>query len=294
MTLDQLRPYLDLDGLCRSPVFIIGSPRSGTTALGHALNQHSELWASKESYMLHQLYGLGRAQQVWSHHQRRTNPSWLRAEQVERAEFLGFLGLGINALYSSRSDGRRWVDPTPLNTLMIEDLAEMFPGAAFVHLLRDGRPVVHSMGGFLEMLEAREGSVPEDEMPEWTRDFGRACETWSEYVETARRFEDGHRSRCLTVRNEDLAADPHATLARIHRFLGIADESGPASFLAGSRINSSFQGRGGGDAGWSEWRPGVRRQFADLAGRTLVRAGYVTEDGLRAWVETGVGSTAHS
>jgi Sulfotransferase family len=285
VSLDDLRPYLEADGICRDPIFIVGSPRSGTTALGHALNKHPDLWTSKEAYVLFRLFGNGRATGSWKHHWERSNPSWLREEEVERAEFLGFLGLGINAMYSSRSQGRRWVDPTPLNTLMIDDVAEMFPGAAFLNLVRDGRRVVRSMLGFRESIERERGPVPEGEMPPWTRDFEAACESWANHVEIVRRFEDANPRRCLTIRNEDLVEDPAATVARMLDFLGAGPDDGPAEFLATQRINSSFEDEShlSSDTDWGDWAPEQREAFARLAGFTLVAAGYATKAELEAW-----------
>jgi hypothetical protein len=285
----MLSSYLELEGICRNPVFVIGSPRSGTTALGHALNEHPEFWASKESYVLHQLYGRGRADRVWQHHWKRMNPSWLRTQEVERSEFLGFLGLGLNALYTSRSGGRRWVDPTPLNTLMVDDLADMFPTASFLNLVRDGRFVVRSMGGFREMVERQHVEpIPADELPQWTGDFRFACETWAEYVETGRRFEAAHPERCLTIRNEDLAAEPDAGFARIHDFLGAGADDGPARFFAGARVNSSFpRSAKSCDSPTADWHSERRQAFAEIAGAALVQAGYASPAELNGWAASG-------
>ena len=71
--------------------------------------------------------------------------NWLRDAGMERAEFFRHLGMGVNAVYSSRSDGRRWIDKSIPNTLMADVIGEMFPGASFIHIVRDGRQVVHSM-----------------------------------------------------------------------------------------------------------------------------------------------------
>ena len=290
MSFEHLRPYLEAEGICRNPIFIVGSPRSGTTALGHALNQHPELWASKEAYVLHRIFGNGRAAGSWKHHWERSNPSWLRAEGVERAEFLGFLGLGVNAMYSSRSGGRRWVDPTPLNTLMIDDVGEMFPYAFFLHLVRDGRRVVRSMLSFRESIEREKGPIPDNEMPPWTRDFEAACESWANHVAIVARFEDANPGRCLTIRNEDLVTDPHAALSRMLDFLDAAPDDGPADFLATRRINSSFDDETGSpsETDWSGWTSDQRRTFARIAGPTLVAAGYGTRDELEAWASSGM------
>jgi hypothetical protein len=289
VTLDHLRPYLDLEGVCPDPVFIIGSPRSGTTALGHSLNRHPEFWASKECYLLNELYGNARVERTLERHWDRVTPSWLRAEGVERPELLGFLGLGINAMYSSRSDGLRWVDPTPLNTVIVDDVAEMFPGAWFLHLVRDGRRVVRSMGNFRQSLEETNGPIPDREMAPWTDDFDNACETWAEYAGIGLRFCEDHPERALTVRNEDLAADPAMGFARIFDFLGANPDPGPADFFSKRRINSSFRGERGGDNDprQSAWSPDARQTFARIAGETLVVAGYLSSDELEAWVASG-------
>jgi hypothetical protein len=273
---------MDREGICPSPIFIVGSPRSGTTALGHALHKHPELWASKESYFLYDCFGNGRAGGTWQRHRERKNPSFLAHSEVERAEFLGFLGLGVNALYTSRSGGLRWVDPTPLNTVMVEDLADMFPGALFLNLVRDGRAVVRSMSRFRDNLEAKAGPIPDGEMPPWTHDFSSACETWTRYTVAGATFAAANPDRCLNIRNEALAADPAAGFARIQEFLEVTPDDAPSGFFGNRRINSSFS-EGRSEPGWDEWAPELRRTFATIAGPALIEAGYLDARELDAW-----------
>lgn len=275
MTVAHLEPYLGLDGICRNPVFVIGSPRSGTTAMGHALNAHPGLWGSKECYVLHQLFGNRAASRSWEDHRDRANPSWLREENVERKEFLAFLGMGLNAMYSSRAGGRRWVDATPLNTLMADEIAEMFPGAQFVVLLRDGRSVVRSMLGFRKMVEtAHGGPVPDAEMPAWTVSFERACRTWAQYTTSALDLQEKRSRRCIVVRNEQLGERPGPELGRLLAFLGLPDHPGPTEVFAGPRINSSFGNDASPDASWSGLDAEQRETFARFAGEAMDRAGY--------------------
>ena len=75
-------------------------------------------------------------------------------------------------LLTRTSNGRRWIDQTPANTLVVDRLAEMFPGARFLHILRDGRRVVHSMINFhramgdpeaVERMRERRPAAPLDE-----------------------------------------------------------------------------------------------------------------------------------
>jgi hypothetical protein len=231
------------------------------------------------------VFGNGRAGGSWQRHRQRKTPSFLASSEVGRAEFLGFLGLGINALYTSRSGGLRWVDPTPLNTVMVEDLADMFPGAVFLDLVRDGRSVVRSMGRFRDNLETKKGPIPDAEMPPWTQDFRSACETWKRYVDAGATFGAAHPDRCLRIRNEDLAANPVAGFAGIQEFLGIVPNDRPAAFFGKRRINSSFS-EGPAEPGWEEWAPELRRTFAAIAGAALIGAGYVDAAELEAWAST--------
>ena len=284
----QLFSFLDRvgDAICPNPIFVIGSPRSGTTGLPRALATHSRLWTSHESYILNQLYGNGRAGEVWrSNAEREQAPSWIKTEGVSRAEFLGFLGVGVNALYTSRSGGRRWIDQTPLNTLMVDDLGDMFPGAQFVHMLRDGRRVVNSMINFLSKFQGRPQA--RKYVPQWATDFTQACRTWRRWTETANDFCTRKPERGTTLVNERLTADPEAGFAELYRFLGVQWEDGPVEAYMGERVNSSFARTPGGPSAATalpEWTSEQRATFFDEAGELMIRLGLAEPDELKAWM----------
>jgi Sulfotransferase family len=286
MSLEHAAPYLDHNGLCPDPIFVIGSPRSGTTALAQSLGRHPALWVGKESYLLHDLFSGRRIEEMWARHMERVTPCWLAHEKVERDELLAFIGLGVNALFSSRSEGRRWIDPTPLYTRMVETIAAMFPGAAFVHIVRDGRHVVRSMINFERKFSPDIiKRAQRNEIPRWSKDFRRGCETWVQWVEAALDFAAAHPTRCLTVRNEDLSADPQGGFATIAGFLGLEPHPGPANFFGKKRINSSWvkEPVRPSDDDWSEWTRSQRREFVAIAGETMGRAGYGAGEALTEW-----------
>jgi hypothetical protein len=275
--------------LCPDPVFIIGSPRSGTTMLGQALAEHSELWTSGESYMLFHLFKEGWAEQAFERSMEVPGPRWLRVEGVDEQEFLVHVGMGLNALYTSRSGGLRWVDHTPLYTMVAATLAKLFPGARFIHILRDGRDVVNSMVHFAKAASDAETGDFVQRTVAWSHDMKSACEAWREHVEIGTAFCRANPERAILVRYEDLVAEPPLAFARIHRFLGIADEQGPSLVIASPRVNSSF-GKGPRPSaeevseGWSDES---RRLFAKIAGAAMVEHGYATAEELGNARHTG-------
>lgn len=276
MKLNHTQPQI-----CPRPVFIIGSPRSGTSILAWSLAQHSQLWTSGETHILTYLYGDGRFDQAM-HKSVEIPNNWFQAQGVQRPELLASLGVGLNALFTSRSEGKRWIDQTPGYTRMVDDLAEMFPGAQFLHILRDGRRVVHSMINF---LSGQSDSVRADlnrkgVVIPWL-DFREACKTWRHYVEVALNFAARNPSRCLTMVNERLAGDPEKGFGEIFDFLDVPHERGPALFFQSNRINSSFQSsaHSGGTAyqlsePWKTWSADKWTIFHEQAGALLDRCGF--------------------
>lgn len=262
---------MDID-ICENPVIIIGSPRSGTSVLAWALDKHPDLVAFGESQILVELFGSG---SLDKNYRREGTTSWLRRHGVEQDQFLADVGIGFNRLFTRLAGGKRWVDQTPYHTLMVGWLAGMFPGAKFVHILRDGRRVVHSMVN----KSARFGGKG----ARWAEDFERSCRTWVQFTNVATEFETDHPDRCITVRNESLVADPETGFRRILAFLDLPYHAAPAEFFADNRLNSSFgpntKGVGAADTltdPWSEWDESRKQTFRDIAGETMAAHGLAT------------------
>lgn len=280
MTAATTNARSDTIRICPDPIFIIGSPRSGTSILAWALAQHSRLWTSAESKILYVLFGRGQLGQAFEWVKNDPTVSLIKKENVQRREFLEFVGSGFNALFTSRSGGRRWIESSPNYTLIVDLLADMFPGAVFVHIVRDGRSTVHSMVHFLNRHhdlygdEARKAGF----LPKWATDFRKACRTWRNYVELSRDFCSRLPDRSLTIAYEDLMADPVMSFGRLFAFLQVTPEDAPVRFFRTKRINSSFY-RNAAEAVnvrspseiWDGWTRKERRIFEREAGGTLVR-----------------------
>lgn len=272
--------------VCEHPIFIVGAPRSATSAFALSLARHSALWASGESFFFFDLFGGGRLQGAWANASERPSQSLIAMEKVQRRDFYKAVGLGLNALISEVAHGLRWVDHTPHHSLMIGDLAEIFPGASFLHLLRDGRSVVHSMTHFLDRLppEVRTAMLSGGFAPSWATDFRGACTTWRDYVNSVTRFLDANPERGITIRTNELASNPTKEFGRIFEFLGLDQEEVPAAHFRLARVNSSFGpdtiGKPSTDAverPWDEWTVEQRLIFVEEAGQALIDSGFVAE-----------------
>ena len=143
------------------PIFVVGSPRSGTSILTWCLGQHPNIFPVPESSWMGEFainvaisYEVGAA---------RDNRTILSAMDISRDEFFANFGQSINGLIlRHRQDlGKkrkmtrpqsepkaRWVDGTPEYSVHIYALRKLFPEAVFIHVLRDVRAVVRSMLNF--------------------------------------------------------------------------------------------------------------------------------------------------
>ena len=272
--------------ICENPVFIIGSPRSGTSILAWALAEHSELEVFAESNFLLDIFRNGYAEKAYETAKARTDGrDWLMLYEVSRSEFLAYFGAGLNALMSSRCPGKRWIDQTPNNALIADKLAELFPGAFFLHILRDGRKVVHSMINFENVLAKDRAKKLKDSglLSDWAKDFSIACRTWSHYVETSMQFCQKHRSRSMTLLNENLRSDPEKYFRAILDRLDLSYEPAVADFFRTYRINSSFpetstaaNGNPRVSDSWQQWSDEQRATFMKEAAPTMLKYGLAT------------------
>jgi hypothetical protein len=199
------------------PLFVLGCGRSGTTMLRLMLDAHPDLAVPWESHFI---------VSVWKDRRRYRTPSgydaahmvkdiagspmfgqwkvpdeilWRRINALERPSFADVMD-AVFMSYADSKGKRRWGDKTPIYVRSIPMLAEQFPTARFVHVIRDGRDVA------LSYL-----SVP------WgPSDIWLAARRWKQDVSAGRRHGASlPASRYLEVRYEDLIRDPRAELERI-------------------------------------------------------------------------------
>ncbi len=254
--------------ICDNPIFVVGAPRSGTSMMQWSLRQHPDLWGGQESDFFVPLIEGARA--AYEFGTVRGDLHWLSGQHVSREEFVGRVGDGMNALYVSRSGGKRWVEQSPIYTLHLDTMVQMFPGARFIYMLRDGRSVVHSLRNFVHPMSHDDATA-----------------TWCAYTEAALAFADSASgSAMLTVRYEDVVSDTEAALRSIYDFLDIPYAEASADFISSRRpINSSFIDESSSQeklgSRWSSWTAAERDSFAGSAGSLIIALGYEAD---ASWV----------
>lgn len=110
-----------------TPIFIVSSGRSGTRALENAISASADVTTHHE-YMVNIIQPV--AVRYWMH-------------LTGRSEALKILGQTYGAAIKY-AETPIWVDSSNKTSWVIDLLAELFPNARFVHLVRDGRKVVSS------------------------------------------------------------------------------------------------------------------------------------------------------
>jgi hypothetical protein len=207
-----------------APVFVVGCARSGTTMLRAMLDAHPELAIPPESHFI---------TAMWQVRRRYGYPGPVNAERmaadVVRTYRFGEWGIPAAAVtdrvrslvrpgfadvveavflaYAAEHGKLRWGDKTPNYSLDVALLAELFPAARFVHLVRDGRNVA------LSLLQ----------VPWWPNTLIEAAQVWSRWTGEARAA--GRKlgpERYLEIRYEQLVDESAQELSKICGFLDLS------------------------------------------------------------------------
>jgi hypothetical protein len=209
----------------KPPIFIVGSPRSGTSYLYHLLlsaGGFARFHTQMNVYdVLEPIYGnLGVLR-----HKRTMMREWLGSKAF-RASGLGAAAIESKVLAECRSAGdflgivmgetaRKqnvdcWIDSTPTNVPHMLRIHNDFPKARFIHIIRDGRDVALS-------LDKRGWSRP---LPWHKRKSLLAAGLyWEWIVRKGRKLGRELGEQYLEVRYESLVSQPRETLACVGSFI---------------------------------------------------------------------------
>jgi glycosyltransferase involved in cell wall biosynthesis len=210
------------------PIFIVGAQRSGTTLLRYMLSSHPRLYIPPESNFIPRFFQkqpctpMSRQQAIQIAGMLLAYRPFFRdwhGERLAPETFVNSLpdltpAAFVDTLYTHyarQHDAQRWGDKSPIYTEHIDLLAEIFPTAQFIHIIRDGRDTA------LSMQKAYQGKRF------FYVDLYYAGRTWKRRVNKARAA--GYllgADRYYELHYEHLVANPDTLLSEICDFLGEA------------------------------------------------------------------------
>ena len=209
--------------------FLVGAPRSGTTALANALSAHREVLCHHELRVVE--WAVGSATLAATG--RAIIPG--RPNDFRRALHAGAPLLRRLLADRGAAEGKRVVgEKYPPDSLRVGHLRAALPDARFIFLLRDGRDVVSSVRS--TSLQRRT----------WRRGARRSTvsEAASDWVGFTQAAADGLADAgdlALTIRYEDIEADPSDAASRLEGFLGVGACSDFRAALSGYRSRRTWR-----------------------------------------------------
>ncbi|UCE60762.1 MAG: sulfotransferase [Phycisphaerales bacterium] len=191
--------------MIRSPVFIVGSERSGTTVLRLMLDHHPKVALFFEfEFAVDLISPDGVFPSLELYHDYLSTDRVFQSAHVEVDPRLDYCNLVDSFLGQKRArDGKEVVGATVHRNF--DRLPYVWPDARFIHILRDGRDVARSVVPMGWAGNAWRGA-------QWWIDAERMWERMRGLLEA---------SRWIDVRYEELIGDSRGTLSRVCEFIGV-------------------------------------------------------------------------
>jgi hypothetical protein len=200
-----------MDPAC-SPIFVVGTGRSGTTLLRFMLSAHPRIYITHEAsfYVWESFFSRSAPRRAFLDYYFQTfSFRWLRVDPARVLEGLpdplpaARSGAAFAAIMREKAAqyGRvRYGDKTPAHSGHLRRIFSDFPDARVIHIVRDPRAVALSLA----------------RMP-WACAslYANAHASLTDLEQVAR-----FRDRVLRIRLEDLLADPRATMGRVLDHVG--------------------------------------------------------------------------
>ena len=261
---------------------MVGMNGSGTTMLLDCLGRHPVLYAfPKETrlipYLISRLGLFGdlsndaNFERLWGEVrnlgvfrlENGDQPVPLPADWRDYSRSLAAVLDGVFRYFAAREGKRRWCEKTPQHAQHLLALAEQFPNAKFIQVIRDGRDCAASFHR------------------RWRRQPELTMYRWKKVVAAAQTQGQSLGESCyLEMRYEDLTAAPESSLRRICNFLELRFdnavlESAQPYMQAGNADSGRGLKRNSGK--WqSYFSSRVQQRLEQIGGRTLAQCGYAT------------------
>lgn len=209
-----LRSLGFLKGMPNQPVFIVGSPRSGTSIFNKMISECKDVADFSEAIF------------VWSPQDKDKNCDHVKGEddvsQEDEERIKGGFGF-----YQFIRGKRIFVNKCPRSSVRIPFIQKIFPEAKYIHVYRDGRAVVNSIIDIVEREDFRK-DIP----------LGAFCKphNWKDLMKLERLECHSHqwkeimiaiqndskmidKDQWLEVKYEDFCINPSDVMSEVFKFI---------------------------------------------------------------------------
>lgn len=195
-------------------IFVLGTPRSGTTLLQKILESHSKLFSIQAETAIFSF------KNFWSKNRKHFDFDELTKNKLlsESKDNIDFFENSVSILMD-RNPGKIFIEKTPQHIRYLSFLIKHFPNAKFVHIVRDGRDCYCS-------------AIKHPWIPQ-----SRSIELFSKYYSSCvkRGIKSIGHPNVHTLKYEDLVQDPLAIVKDLMTFLSLEVEE--------EQLNSSFRSK---------------------------------------------------
>jgi len=253
---------------------VMGCARSGTSILGELIGAHPEVKYKHEAHAAWNKAGLGENE---SHRLTAQHATPKVARQIRKRFEL------------EKGNAKLFAEKCPRSVLRIPFIREIFPEAKLIHIIRDGRDAACSMLPGVGGSEWRHLKPPNwQQLFQEERGIMRCVQAWKSIMEIA--LHDLSGVPHLTLKYEDLVANPQQLAAEILRFLELPEHPEVLAFCKKIQNQTADSYQAQKQAKWfrddhqvrvGRWREnlpnGEARAVEDLLRPLLIKLGYQAE-----------------
>ncbi len=204
---EVLERFAGYGDLSKAPVFVVGLPRSGTTLTEQIIAAHPKAGGVGE------LRRIGRMQQGLSEEKGAAH-LFARLQEGGPERCRALAGGYVSLLKFLAPGAKRVVDKMPHNFVAIGLIALLFPNARIVHCIRN--PADNFISAYQNMMN------PNHSYSYRPEDYARY---YKEYLRLMRHWQSLMPDRILTLRYEELVANPEEKTRSLLEFLGLPWDS---------------------------------------------------------------------
>ena len=250
----------------KQPIFVVGSPRSGTTVLGQCLGAHPLCVTNEESLILLPLW------RIYIDLYASGLPTGIinLKEYISGEQLLSSLGQLADTVFTGllgQAKASRYVDHTPWYGLISSFVTALYPDAQYIHVIRDGRQVARSLQESFHKGYLWAGN-----------DLEARCQLWVAMVQGT--LETLSQKDNFSVYYSHLCHSPDTVLHSVSDFIGVPFDKTMlrplhihhAASIVGEKFGTASFTEQFNSEGWpTDWDNSDREIFRRVAGNLMLK-----------------------